>query len=274
LNSKFGLHSIGQRLGGIGEKLTAIFERVGENFPATRIRRYKKKIKEYRRWEKIYAEELSYLRSYCARLEKSVEPPAHDFLNSGRRFEVAPAIFNEEVARYSFHYQKVSRTRDKWSGLSAEQAFSLEVACLERLRSIKVGNSFHPFPEILSGSPESLEIEMSHCGLTLPELASSEVEVHVPDWEQQVNNIVALLEKAGVMHFDIHPNGQNLCVNEHGQLSLIDFDIAVLRGVEPYSFQIHDRYVKALDLAGSYPAFALRSLREVIDRNRKLLNIP
>lgn len=258
---------------GVEKSLFSALQRTKDALPSARIHRYKKKIRAYRRWEVIYAEELDYLRDYCSRLERVAEQSGHEFVDPIRRFGVVPEVLNEEVCERAAFYRKASRTRNKWSGLSAEQAFSLEVSCLERLRAVKDDAEFHPFPEVRYSSRETLEIEMSYCGQTLTSLAEKGVKLRVPEWEAQVANIVRLLEKAGVMHFDIHPNGQNLCVNEFGQLALIDFDIAVLQGVEPFSFQIYQRKIKALEAAESYSSFATQSLHAAIERNRKVLDL-
>jgi hypothetical protein len=240
-------------------------------FSVGKISRYKKKISVFRRWERVYAAELDYLRNYCASLEAASREAGQAPPRAGWRFSEGRCVRND-LGHFS-SFIKRAKTRNKWSGLSAKQAFYLEVECLERLRESSKSGGDHPFPIVARSDAYSLEIEMTDCGLTLTDLTKRDERITVVEWEQQIENIVNLLDSAGVAHLDIHPNGQNLCVNERGKLSLIDFDIALLCGSEALSFQIDDRYNKAVNKVGSYTEFARQSLRQAVLSNRKVLEL-
>lgn len=44
--------------------------------------------------------------------------------------------------------------------------------------------------------------------------------------EEQIECIIYNLKKCKIKHLDIYPNGRNICINNKGIISLIDFDIA------------------------------------------------
>ena len=46
--------------------------------------------------------------------------------------------------------------------------------------------------------------------------------------EEQLKCIIYNLKKCKIKHLDMHPNGKNLCINERGIISVIDFDAAVI----------------------------------------------
>lgn len=242
-------------------------------FLGARIQRYRKKISAFRRWEHVYSSELNYLRGYCASLERDGRENGNAPPRASWRFVAGRRVLNEISADYAHFYLKLAKTRNKWSGLSADQAFFLEVECLERLRECSQPGKTHPFPIVATSDPDTLEIKMTHCGLTLTDLAKMGRRVKVFEWEAQIDGIIACLDEAGVMHLDIHPNGQNLCVDDQGNLSLIDFDIAMLTGSDALSFQIHERYMRALCQAGTYSEFARQSLRKAVQNNFKVLTL-
>jgi len=49
---------------------------------------------------------------------------------------------------------------------------------------------------------------------------------------RQIDCILNLLSKANITHLDLNDNGKNICINEDGHLSIIDFDIMHFKSVD------------------------------------------
>ena len=70
---------------------------------------------------------------------------------------------------------------------------------------------------------------MTYCGKSLDK--SGFKDVVIKNLDQQLKCITFNMKKAGVMHRDMHRSGKNLCVNNDGIVSVIDFDIAKIGNV-------------------------------------------
>lgn len=49
---------------------------------------------------------------------------------------------------------------------------------------------------------------------------------------RQIDCILNLLSKANITHLDLNDNGKNICINEDGHLSIIDFDIMHFKSLD------------------------------------------
>lgn len=214
---------------------------------------YRRQLKLYRYFEVVYSNELAYLREHCRKIEMLG-------LGSPNSFEsntLFPKISLTERWAENFHlpdnsiYVKRYQTKNRWAGLSSDQAFYLEVVSLSQLNAAKEFNRFHhfPFPILIEASELDFTIKISHCGWSLDQLKSSKEKIKIENTKSQIENIVALLMKSGVMHLDLRPDGKNICVDSLGNLSLIDFDIVVLSDERPLSWQIKRR----MDIANKFP---------------------
>jgi hypothetical protein len=139
---------------------------------------------------------------------------------------VTPAQEGEHVFRKEF-------LQPKGTGITARQAFFLELDCLARInRVLSDSDTPRHFPELRGFSVDDLVVELSFDGVSLDTLTTPRI---IPDADRQIDHIVAALEQAEICHLDIHESGKNLLVDQHGRLTLIDFNRAVIgnRPVNP-----------------------------------------
>ena len=128
----------------------------------------------------------------------------------------------EKVFRKEFRHPK-------GTGLTATQAFFLELDCLARINQVvSAQNTTRHFPTLHGFDVDNLSLELSFDGVSLNNLSSQQV---VPDAEAQIDTIVATLERANICHLDIHESGKNLLVDSEGRLTLIDFNRAVIGNI-------------------------------------------
>ena len=135
---------------------------------------------------------------------------------------------------------KVHRTYNGWSQLSRSQSFHLEIHCLKRLEQHFecICGRGHHFPRVIRYNAEQSRLTLSYRGPSIDKLRSS---TRVSKMEAQVKCIIHNLRKSEIKHLDMHdtnrtnfagiwrdtsPIGKNLCVNRHGIISVIDFDVA------------------------------------------------
>jgi len=116
-----------------------------------------------------------------------------------------------------------------WNGLNREKAFQLEKSCLTKLNSnfecicnIKCNH----FPQIINDYPKKYTFLLTDCGFSLDRDESNSIIVR--NIEEQVNCIIHNLKKNKVKHLDMHISGKNICINKEGNISVIDFDYAVI----------------------------------------------
>lgn len=146
---------------------------------------------------------------------------------------------------------KESREKLLWSGLTREQSFHLEVTCLIRLAQ---GAAADHFPRLLTLDAQAGRFELTDQGQTLKTRAAAGIKPTIPDVAAQIARIVVALQAARVIHLDMHPDGRNLCLDDAGRLSLIDFDIAACDET-PFSGEITQR-LRAFHDSGGYAGFA------------------
>lgn len=129
-------------------------------------------------------------------------------------------------------HEKQLFSRPLISGLTARQAFFLEASCLIRLQEHGEGARHFPAPVALD--PVGHRITMTRQGTSLdlldPPQRAERAALIRGDHRDQLRLIVETLERARVVHLDMHPNGRNIAVCEAGTISLIDFDMATIDG--------------------------------------------
>lgn len=148
--------------------------------------------------------------------------------------EVLPRA-NEAVSRnIALHNPNephlIKRYAPKGNGpFSPFQRFILELDCLSRLSSIKAPAQH--FPALLGFSVEEMTITVTNQGLSLDSIMAP---VNVPGHEKQTDQIFEYLKRASIVLYDMHATGKNLCIDSAGNLSVIDFDIAMV-STHPFS---------------------------------------
>ena len=112
----------------------------------------------------------------------------------------------------SFYKKDASRYfREKW--------------CYEKL-----ADNSH-FPNIIRYDDKNLTIELENGGLSLSTARNiNEVERKIPDWNDQIQEIISALETAGIQHNDWHIGN---ILQRNGKLKVIDFEKAQLEEEHP-----------------------------------------
>ena len=117
--------------------------------------------------------------------------------------------------------------------LKRVDAYNNELKCLNNLHSnftcICNKKTGKHFPQVLSANPKKFQLLLSNCGYNLSTyklLRESNFAKFQPitNLEEQVDCIIYNLKKCNIKHLDIL--SRNICINERGIISLIDFDIA------------------------------------------------
>lgn len=237
-----------------------------------RIKMYEEQLQLHRYFEKVYGEELDYLRDHGRELEQILDSSG---INFERRFPTSgmlPTCSPRSEPYKEEAFLKYYETKNRWAGMTAGQRLYLESWCLKRLNtaSEKDGGTPH-FPILYKVDSELNSIEMSHCGSSIYQVNKDDTNIIVDRHAEQVDNIVRLLEEAGVYHLDLRPDGKNLCVSPEGHLTLIDFDSAVLEGEVPMSAQVIASYEKACKHPRGYRGWALEKLHVILESHRDRL---
>lgn len=128
------------------------------------------------------------------------------------------------------YFEKLYSDRFGVSGLEAQRACWLELSCLRRLQSLG-GPAANHFPIPVALDAEQPRLTMTHQGWSLdvvPAHLRAEIAAKLrPDIARQAAAITEALERARVIHLDLHATGRNMAITADGHVSLIDFDIAV-----------------------------------------------
>ena len=156
-------------------------------------------------------------------------------------------------------FRKVFR-HPKGTGITAKQAFFLELECLARInQALVTQDSLRHFPRLHGFNVDDLALDMSWDGVSLDNLTSPQI---IPDAEGQIENIVATLQRADICHLDIHESGKNLLVDSRGRLTLIDFNRAVIRNTP-----VNPLVGRKLPAASKQAQFHRARLRRCLDKN-------
>ena len=121
-----------------------------------------------------------------------------------------------------------------WTGLTRKEGFDLEKDCLIILNSnfkCLCDVKCEHFPKIISCDPDKYKFILSNCGYSLDKyelfVKTKKIKpITIKNMEEQIDCIIYNLKKSKIKHLDMHPSGKNICINEKGVISLIDFDIA------------------------------------------------
>nr|QFG74490.1 MAG: hypothetical protein [Megaviridae environmental sample] len=125
-----------------------------------------------------------------------------------------------------------------WNGLRRHESFNLEKDCLQIINNnfncICKKKCYH-FPEIINYDNKRYKFFLSIRGLSLNNYHRflnyniiKKIVLNKHQIEEQVNCITHNLEKSKVAHLDLA--SKNICIDNEGTLSLIDFDIACING--------------------------------------------
>lgn len=105
----------------------------------------------------------------------------------------------------------------------------------------KLADNSH-FPNLIRYDDKNLTIELENGGLPLSIARSiNEIERKIPDWNNQIHEIISSLEAAGIQHGDWHSSN---ILHKNGKLKVIDFELAQLKKEhpddrpKPYSFML------------------------------------
>ena len=201
--------------------------------------------------------EMAFLKDYVRRLEAGEVEEGERILWAARLEAgwTPPAL--PEGTRL---VRKAAQERFVSTGLTGEQSFALEANCLIRLNGAEAGRERRHFPLLAEADREGMTLATTWAGRSLDSLEPDR-SVAVRDLPGQVEAIVAGLDRAGVIHLDLHASGKNLIVSEDGTLSLIDYGTAVLDRV-PWSAVMREK-LERFDEEGGYAGSAQRLRRMV-----------
>ena len=123
-----------------------------------------------------------------------------------------------------------------WNGLTRKDGFDLEKECLTIVNSnfeCLCGVKCKHFPKIILCNPDKYKFTFSNCGYSLNKyellVETKKIKpITIKNMEEQIDCIIYNLKKCKIKHLDMHPNGKNICINNKGIISLIDFDIAAI----------------------------------------------
>jgi len=231
-----------------------------------RIEIYEDQLRLHQYFETVYGKELDYLRDRCCDLEIRLENSSPGFERLFPTRSMLPTDLPGPGNCKEDTFQKYYETKNRWVGMTAGQRLYIESWCLKRLNTScsKAVASAH-FPKLYRVSSESNAIEMSHCGTSLDQIYQGSPSIVVDNSAVQIEEIVRLMEEAGVRHLDLRPDGKNLCVSHDGRLTLIDFDVAILEGQMPLSAQVFERYIEACAHPQGYRGWASEHLHAMLE---------
>lgn len=123
---------------------------------------------------------------------------------------------------------------DQYNGLTRREGFFLEKECLEKLNSkfdCLCSVQCEHFPKIISCDQCNYIFTLSNCGTDLHEykllVKTNKIKpITIKNMEEQIDCIIYNLKKCKIQHFD--PKTRNICINNQGIISLIDFDVAAI----------------------------------------------
>ena len=152
------------------------------------------------------------------------------------------------IKRYKLQAGKFANGVNRWSGLTRERGYFLEKQCLRRIaktyQCICRRKAYH-FPRIVGCNDKTQTLYLTNCGISMnsfhPNSGSNFLmkkkhkNVKLINIEEQIACIIHNLKRAKVKHLDMYlkdyEGGKNICVNNFGHISLIDFDTASMDNI-------------------------------------------
>lgn len=146
---------------------------------------------------------------------------------------IKPLYYTGNIIKITKKPQWYKKT-NHWNGLTRKEGFDLEKDCLTILNSnfeCLCDVKCEHFPKIISYNEDKYKFIFSNCGYSLDKyklLLKKKVikPIIIQNMEDQIDCIIYNLKKCKIKHLDIHYNGRNICINNKGIISLIDFDLA------------------------------------------------
>lgn len=79
-------------------------------------------------------------------------------------------------------------------------------------------------------------IKMTNQGIDVQQLIKKKIKLNnilnIESINTQINCILNTLNYCNIIHLDLNDNGKNICINKHGHISLIDFDIMYMTKID------------------------------------------
>jgi hypothetical protein len=126
-----------------------------------------------------------------------------------------------------------------YSGYSYINGLNREILCMKLLYKAYIkygctcGRDLPHFPTLVKyiSNNNSGYITMTHQGEDVQKLRKKRVQILIEDDSiyKQIDCILNILDKVNITHLDLNDNGKNICINESGHISIIDFDIMYMK---------------------------------------------
>lgn len=128
---------------------------------------------------------------------------------------------------------------NNYSGFPYLIGLQREILCIKLLYNAYLnhgctcGLNHHHFPILINYkiSNNGGFIKMTNQGIDIQQLLKKPKKhrrlnnLNNESIHKQIDCILNILNKANIVHLDLNNNGKNICINENGLISLIDFDI-------------------------------------------------
>ena len=134
---------------------------------------------------------------------------------------------------------KQSHQLNIYSGYTYIQGLHREILCMKLLyntfltHGCTCGRNKPHFPIMLNNKigSNSGYITMTHQGMDIQKMRQKQQKVIIDNESihNQIDCIMNILNKAQIVHLDLNDNGKNICINDDGHISIIDFDIMYLK---------------------------------------------
>ena len=159
--------------------------------------------------------------------------------------------------------KKPTRKLKRSNGLYLSEYMQLEKECLEMLENnykCKCKKKRSHFPKIIKVDLQNSEFELTDQGKSIDILIKKKKKMKIPDIDDQIDCILDNLNRNKIRHLDLHDSGKNVCVDKHGTISLIDFDVASI-GSNYLSITLHERANKY----GTYATYLIEAKKKIFD---------
>ena len=121
----------------------------------------------------------------------------------------------------------IKKNYNRYSGYNSSISEYREVLCLQIINKYIIENkniSGNHFPKLIKYKKGNYII-LSNQGIDLQKIKKKRIKIKIYNIDKQIKSIYNILDKCKIAHLDINDNGKNICINQNGIISLIDFDI-------------------------------------------------